>query len=222
MHVYFIRKFFFTILSLPMLTVEPYPDFRNKSLSEINDNKKWEIIAEARGELDQDDREDMAMVLQSKDLVAEKRCETCEIQSQKARILLVLLNNGSSLKVVAQNNHFIAREDEGGITKNLKPELSIQNKQLNLYYLFLRGETNYIFEVDNGSVVLVNATKLSASHYIYKSETVDFKKGTIVLESRSEKDDPGKMKTITVEKQTRKLSELGMMGTWEVGDGVFL
>jgi hypothetical protein len=199
-----------------------YPDFHDTTISEIRENTNWEIIAETKGNLDADSKEDMVIILQSKDSVAEKRCETCEQKTQKVRILLVLLRKDNVLKVVVQNNVFIARMDEGGMTKEMVPEISINDNQLNLSYLLVRGERHYIFEKQDRDIVLIKATTLSTSHYIYRSEVVDFRQRTLVTESRSDKDEPIKTKTtkLTTVKELKKLSELGMMETWDVG-GVF-
>ena len=215
------KLFCLSILSVFTMT-DPYPDFHHQTLQEIRDNINWEIIAEARGALDNDGREDVALILQSKDPILEKRCGDCAAKNLKARIIVVLLSKGGDGKVVTQNNVFIARGDEGGITKDLKPELSVKNKQLMLSYVFLRGEATYAFEVFGDDLVLIGASKLTASHYIFRSDAVDFKKGTIITESRSERDEPVKTKTLRIHSQQKRLSELGITGTWEVAEGVFL
>jgi hypothetical protein len=204
------------------MTDPVYPDFRDKSLLQLQDNTDWEIFAQAKGDLNEDSIDDMAIILQSKQSFLEKRCEDCEAKNHKVRIMLVMLSKANALKVVAQNNVFIARADEGGITTDMKPEISIVNGQISLAYLLIRGETNYTFENEKDEIVLVKATKLSTSHYIFRSDVIDFNERVLVTESRSDKDGPTQKKTtkVTMDKLPR-LSELKMMGSWNV-EGVFL
>lgn len=211
-----------TTILFCIMTDPVFPDFHNKTLDEIENNKDWEIMSEAKGDLNGDSKQDMAIILQSKDSVLEKRCADCEEKNHKLRIVLVLMNKNNTLKVVAQNNVFIARADEGGMTQEMKPEISIADKQLTVSYLLIRGDISYTFEDKKGEIVLVRASKLSTSHYIFKSEVVDFKKRILLTESRSDNDEPvqKKITRLTVEK-FKRLEDLKMMGDWDVG-GVFL
>lgn len=196
-----------------------YPDFLNKTLSEVRQEFGWVVIAEATGNLDRDSQEDFAIVLESKEVLRETRCDGCEEQESRGRIILVLVGG----TVIAQNNVFIARADEGGMTRDIKPSLAITNRQLDIFYMLVRGEDHYIFEMKGNDIVLVKASKLRASHYLFRSDVVDFKKRELVTANQTAADKPAERKTTRLKHSGKlvKLSELKMMGIWNVG-GVFL
>lgn len=195
-----------------------YPDFTHQTLSEVREARDWIVLTEAKGNLTRGGGEDIALVLESKDVLLETRCEGCEEQKSKARIVLVL----SAGKVIAQNNLFIARANEGGTTGDITPALSIVNNQLDIFYMLVRGEDHYIFEMKKDDIVLVKASKLRASHYLFRSDVVDFKKRELITENQSSADQPADRKTIKLklDKKFMTLSELKMLGTLEIG-GVF-
>lgn len=211
--------FLFQLLVTPMASQTLYPDFKHKTLDDVRHEKGWYIIAEARGNLNRDINEDGAMVLESKDILTETRCDGCDEQRSKGRIVIVF----SAGKVIAQNNMFIARAEEGGITGDIKPSLAIANRQLDIFYMLARGEDHYFFELKGNDVVLVKASKLRASHYLFRSDIVDFKKRKLITERKLAADQPAERTATTLKLQKRlvKLSELKMIGTWDVG-GVFL
>ena len=111
-----------------------YPNFIGHTLNSIHNNSDWKILVKVEGDLDGDNLNDCVIVLESKDSIIEKRCNDCKSFQQKPRILLVLTFDDDKLQVIIQNNQFIARGNEGGMSPYIEPELTIDNGLLKIFY----------------------------------------------------------------------------------------
>ena len=103
-------KYVFTTLFLFLLSCAKaqetvkFPYFQNNTLEDVLDNDDWEVLKRVDGDLNDDSQDDVALILQSKDSVYEKRCESCKLKSTKARILLVFVSKEDSQKLISQNH----------------------------------------------------------------------------------------------------------------------
>lgn len=201
-----------------------YPDFMNKDYSQVLENNKWEILVSAEGDLNNDSINDLVLILESSDSIFEKRCESCDSLKNKARIILVLIQEADSQRVICQNNYFIARNNEGGMVSDLTPEIYVENQLLNISYQYTRGNMSYNFKYEEEDLALVEAMSAGVTGEMFESDHFDFIKKTIVSESGSISDEEFKMDTIPMNhfESLRKLSEMDIMYEWEVAEGKFL
>jgi len=201
-----------------------YPNFVGKHLTEIKQNPDWILLKKISGDLNNDDLDDMVLILESKDSVPKKRCLDCKLLKNKPRIILVLFNQNGKQKVKIQNNKFIARGDEGGMSPYIEPELSIKNGLLNIYYQFTRSNQSYTFEFKNNKMEIVRAESMgvhSASGN-YENDKFDFIKGTLTSKTGNISEDKSQSKIIKIEKKPKTLSEFGRMFEWEITEYKFL
>jgi len=203
-----------------------YPDFTNSTFSEIENNKGWKILVFAKGYLNLDTQNDFAVVLESKDSVFEYRHNQVKKQKNKARIILVMINVNNQLKVISQNNVFIARPDEGGMLPYLAPEIFIKNNQLTIYYQYTRANISYSFEYENNQMVLIEAksTGVTSATGDFESDHFDFKKKRIVSEAGHISSDVSKKEIHLMKSdiELKKLSEFKQMYEWEIIENKFL
>ncbi len=120
---------------------------------------KWSIKDSAIGDLNEDGRPDMAVVLEYADTVTEIRNDSIE-NTGKPRILLVLLHdvNGQGYHVVVQNNTFILREGEGGMVGDPYGEISIKNGIFEIVFQYVRSSLTYKFRMGAAGICLIGAT----------------------------------------------------------------
>ena len=210
-----------------MLSAQTYPDLSGMTLGEIQALPDWNILIQSEGLLDGDSLNDIVIVLESKDSIMEVRCQECEIIPNKTRIILVLTTNKSSPKVRIQNNHFIARPNEGGRIKNLRPQIKIADKRLSIFYQYEGSNSvDYGFEFRKKALVLVYAKQitdhdrkeLEVKHY-------DFIQGSLTIEiSRSfdveKRRMPEELFTTNVldisHHKMKPLAEFWEMYSWEI------
>lgn len=198
-----------------------YPDFTNISYSQISENNEWKILTSVEGDLNKDSLVDLVLILESTDSIFEKRCESCDSLRNKARIILVLLQEADTHRVILQNNHFIARPDEGGMLSFLEPEISIKNHQLIISYEYTRGNIAYTFAYEKDDLVLLDARSAGVSGGYFESDHFDFTNKMILSESGSISDESTNTDTIPMNhiERFRKLSDMEIMYQWEVAEG---
>ncbi|MFK7750439.1 MAG: hypothetical protein AB8B65_18760, partial [Kordia sp.] len=81
------------------------PNFEGQTLSQIKKYKDWNILTEVSGDLNHDHIKDVALVLETKDSIYEKRdSSNDELTKGKARVLLVFLSKNGKKIVHTQNN----------------------------------------------------------------------------------------------------------------------
>ncbi len=195
-----------------------YPNFIGKHLSEIKQNPDWKILNKVSGDLNKDDLDDMVLIIESTDSIPEKRCLGCKLLKNKPRIILVLFNLDGKQKAKIQNNKFIARGNEGGMSPYIEPALSIKNGLLSIYYQFTRSNQSYTFEYKSNNMEIVRAESMgvhSASGN-YENNKFDFTNGTLTSETGNISEEESKTKIIEFEKKPKSLSDFGSMFEWEI------
>lgn len=201
-----------------------YPNFIGQSLKTILENKNWEILANASGDLNEDKVSDKAIILQSKDSIIEKRCKSCYRLKNKPRIIIVLLNKNDRYKVISQNNKFIARGDEGGMLPYLEPELSIKDGQLEIFYQYTRSNQSYTFEYRKNEMVIVYAESngVEAASGDFENDKFDFRKQEIVSTTGNISDEIDLTKIIKFNNKPKTLSEFDEMYDWKIAEYKYL
>jgi hypothetical protein len=201
-----------------------YPSFIGMNLNEIETNSEWGILQKATGDLTKNGLDDYAIVIESNDSIPEKRCLDCKLLKNKPRIILVLFNLDGKLKVKIQNNEFIARGDEGGMSPYIEPELSIKNGLFSIYYQFTRSNQSYTFKYKNNRIEIVKAESMgvhSASGN-YENDKFDFTNGTLTSETGNISEEESESKIVEFEKKPKSLSEFGPMYEWEITEYKYL
>lgn len=201
-----------------------YQNFVGKHLSEIKQNSNWKLLEKVSGDLNKDDLNDIVLILESTDSIPEKRCLNCKLLKNKPRVILVLFNLDGTQKVKIQNNEFIARGDEGGMSPYIEPELSIKNGLLSIYYQYTRSNQSYTFKYKNKRMEILRAESMgvhSASGN-YENDKFDFTSGTLTSETGNISEEKSKTKIIEFKKKPKSLSEFGPMYEWEITEYKYL
>ncbi|PNQ73066.1 hypothetical protein C1T31_08715 [Hanstruepera neustonica] len=201
-----------------------YPDFIGETLESIHNNLQWKVLVKATGDLNDDHLIDYALVLESKDSILEKRCPSCKLSKQKPRIILVLINENNTAKVMVQNNKFIARGDEGGMSPYIEPELLIENNLLTIFYQFTRSNQSYVFEFNKSDFIIKSAKSVGvhAASGNFSCDLYDFKANIITCTTGHISNDMENTKLIEIKTKPKKLSEFGEMYEWEVVENKYL
>lgn len=214
----------FCLLTFSQNKKSIYPNFIGQNLKAIKNNSDWKILQESTGDLNNDGFNDFALILESKDSILEKRCTKCKILKNKPRIIVVLLNQGDSRKVIIQNNKFIARADEGGMLPYLEPELLIENGLLKIYYQYTRSNQLYIFKYKNNQMEIIQAESNSvhAATGNFENNKFDFLKGEIVSESGNISQENINIEVLNIEIKPKILSEFEEMYDWKITEHKYL
>ena len=132
---------------------------------------KWKVLASAHGDLNKDQSEDIAIILEYNLPITESRAygdnDTELIKEfQRPRVLAVYFKNSKTNKYIfeMQNNNFILREREGGEVAEPFKKLKIENNSLILAFEgggLWRWKLNYEFKYQQKSWALVNANNTS-------------------------------------------------------------
>lgn len=224
------KKFFtlllsaFCVLGYSQINSSSYPDFIGQYLDAVENNKEWEIIQKASGDLNRDGLEDLSLILESTDSIPEKRCSNCKLSKNKPRIILVLLNQINGEKVIIQNNNFIARGDEGGMLNYIEPELSIENGVLTVLYQYLRSNQSYTFELKNGRMEITGAKSygVHAATGNFENDQYDFKTGEIISETGNISQEKVATEILKINVKPKSLSEFGLMYDWKITENKYL
>jgi hypothetical protein len=200
-----------------------YPDFVGKSLSSIKQNRQWTTLKEVSGDLNNDGKADVALILESTNSLPEKRGGG-NFQKGKPRIILVFLSIRNKKQVIEQNNKFIARDDEGGMMPHLTPKLSIEKGTLTIEYDYTRDSQSYDFRYRNGKIVIVSAagSGYESGSGNYQNVKYDFVKNRIILKSGNVSADKEKTKVIEIRQKPKSLSEFGEMYDWKIYTDCYL
>jgi hypothetical protein len=128
--------------------------------------KNWKVIDSAKGDLNNDGQQDIALILEYNTAITENRAYgNYEIELikevQKPRILAIYFQNTArKYKLALQNNDFILRSEEGGKMGDPLKEVSIDDNKLLLAFEGgneWRWKLNYGFEYGQKEWNLVNA-----------------------------------------------------------------
>ena len=219
LQVLFLLQFFVVFSQSDQIT---YPNFLGSELMDVMKNPDWKILCETRGYLNKNPVFDFALVLESKENQTYQSCKSCPVNKIKPRIILIVIDN----KVTIQNNEFIARGDEGGMTPYIVPDLSIKDQKLTIFWQYTRDNTSYVFQYRKKHMELISAQKVGV-HAVtgdYESHDFDFIKKMVKLEKGNISELETKKETISIKhiKQLKRLSEMKKMYNWEVLHNVLL
>ncbi len=201
----------------------PYPDFVGQQLDAIESNPNWKLLTKAAGDLTNDAKDDVVIVIESKEDFAEIRCGDCPTSLSKARIILVLLCKNDVYTVHIQNNEFIPRSDEGGMSAEIEPDITVENNQLTIYQEYTRSHSAYMFEFQEDILTIVSAE--SSNVHAASGDTqhclFDFSKNEITITEGniSNEEEALKNEKVTVikfDKKAKPLSEFKAMYEWEI------
>lgn len=214
----------------------PYPDFIGKELTAIESNPNWNVLKKTIGDLNKDSINDMVLVIESKENFIEIRCADCNTSENKARIILVLLHTDDKLTVDIQNNEFIPRSDEGGMSAEIEPDITIENNQLTIYQQYTRSSVSYTFAFQEGTFNIVSSENNNTHATSGDTETIvfDFSKSEITItrgnisdegieseqesEEENEVEKKEKVTVIKFDKKAKPLSEFKAMFEWEIAE----
>ena len=119
-----------------------------------------------------------------------------------------MLYKDDEQKGIVQNNRFIARGNEGGMTPYIEPELSINNGLLNIYYQYTRSNQSYTFEFKNDRMEIIKAESMgvhSASGN-YEHDRYDFINGILTSVTGNISQEKSKTETIKIDRKPKALS----------------
>lgn len=212
-----------------------YPDFIGQELTTIEKNEHWSVIEKVTGDLNKDGKDDVAIVIESKEDFIEIRCTDCPTSLSKARIVLVFLHKDDTLKVHTQNNVFIPRSDEGGMSSMIEPELNIEANQLTISQQYTRSDVRYVFELQENQFMMIfsESNSVHAASGDTENCVFDFTKNEIVItkgnisneEEAFENEEEGRKEKTTIikfDKKAKSLSEFGIMHEWEIAEYRYL
>lgn len=201
-----------------------YPDFVGMSLNAVENSLEWNVLDAASGDLNKDGYEDHVVILELKKPILEKRCANCKSLKTKPRIILVLKQLQDEQQVVLQNNAFIARDEDGGMSPHLEPVLSIENGKLTVFYQFTRASLSYTFEFHERQLLLIKAASngVHDAKGNYTIDRFDFVNSTLTSETGNIAETSSKTVTIDIPTKLKSLSSLGEIYSWEVIENKFL
>ena len=119
----------------------------------------WTLKDSTAGDLNGDQRPDLALILEYADTVTEQRPDGHE-NTGKPRILLILVQvtDSPGYRVALQNNTFILREGEGGMVSDPYDDIAIRKGVLNIDYQYVRGTASYKFRWKAPDFYLIGAS----------------------------------------------------------------
>ncbi|WP_298516609.1 hypothetical protein [uncultured Kordia sp.] len=199
-----------------------YPNFVGKDFAAIQKNKDWSILDQVPGYLNDDARKDIAIVLESKDIVNEKRCDDCEISKSRARIVLVFLYKNGKQIVHAQNNEFMPRADEGSKELDIAPILVIENNEFIICQQYSHAFYSYKFKLQNNKLNIVRALVIQSSNDIVASDKYDFTKGIVTRKTSPVSSNEEKIKVVKFKVKPKSLSEFKQMHDWKIAKDFYL
>ncbi|MGH1384596.1 hypothetical protein [Kordia sp.] len=199
-----------------------YPNFVGQDFTFIKKNKDWIILDQVSGHLNDDLRKDMALVLESKDYVNEKRCDDCDISKSKARIVLVLLYNKGKQIVHTQNNDFIPRANEGHKELDIEPIIVIENNEFIIFQQYTRSFFSYKFKLQDTKLNIVRATVVQSSISIVESDKYDFTKGIVTRKTSPISSKEESIKIVKLKVKPKALSEFKQMHDWKIAEYFYL
>ena len=199
-----------------------YPNFIGQDFTSIQKNKDWNILTQVSGDLNNDSRKDMALVLESKNSVYEKRCSDCDVEKNKARIVLVMLNKKGKQIVHTQNNEFIPRADEGRKELEIAPIIVIENNEFIIFQQYTRAFYSYKFKLQNDQLNIVRAKAVESSIHMITSDKYDFKKGVVSRKTSLTSSNDETIKVVKLKMKSKTLSEFKSMHDWKIAEHFYL
>ena len=215
------------LLFVHFLFAQPftYPVFKSSGKT-INDYipARWLLRDSAGGDLNGDGNRDMALVIEYKDTIPEMRPDKYENMGSP-RVLLILFKNAATgnYDLVLQNNTFIMRHGEGGMSPEPYNKISITGKVLDISFEFVRGSADYKFRFQQNDFYLIGASNNGVSGET--EDDWDFNFSTKKAKHAWGKADSNKLKEkwVVVPITTlKKLKDMQMTFQWQVLPNVYL
>ena len=214
-------------LSFPYPTMPAY----GKTLDDFVP-KDWNIIDTVTGDLNKDNTEDAAMILEYKDSVIERNRAIWRNQKQKTtpRILVLVLKIANQYELKVQQNVLVLRKNEGDDTYPDDPYESMEIIKgvlhLNFRWSVMGGgqAMHYIIRYQSNDFYLIGYTFESGYHS--SITTSDFNFSTKKYQQYGYDDETGrggKYEEFNIKKKLpasslKKLGDLKEPGTWKVID----
>ena len=204
-----------------------------KSGNTLNDfaPKGWEIIDTAGGDLNKDNLEDAALILEYQDSVVESERAIWRNTKQKTkpRILALVFKVAEHYEIKLQQNAFLFRERELLDDMNQEEQFNMDITKgvlhLNYKWKVIRGEQelNYKIRFQSKDFYLIGATYTNRGDWGSSSADFNFSTRKYVntsteLTNSGEEQIQETKKNLSVH-IIKKLSELHEAGTWKVIDG---
>ena len=152
-----------------------FPTLANqgKSLADIVP-QKWKVLDSVSGDLNQDQANDLAVILEYHQEIRESRAygdNTTDLitEIQKPRILAIYFKTRNGYQLATQNNNFILRSEEGGKMGDPLRPMGIEQGQLSLSFQGggeWRWKLKYNFKYQEK-----NWTLEKASNYYYNESS---------------------------------------------------
>lgn len=198
---------------------------------------KWKVIASTYGDLNQDQTEDIAMILEYNLPITENRAygdnDTELIKEfQRPRVLAVYFKDSKTNKYIfeMQNNNFILRENEGGEIKEPFKKLKIEDNSLKLAFEgggLWRWILTYEFKYLNKAWALINANntsfnpisgELKANQYDFLERKIKFTNGNLFARDVANEEREENLYF----SQLKTLSNFKKPWTWEITTNNYL
>jgi hypothetical protein len=215
--LFFIFAFLFaTGISYAQKFTYPVIQSSGKTLTEFIPSK-WFIKDSAQGDLNGDKAAEIAAVLEYKDTIMEPRPDGYKNEGAPRILIILLKNKTSHYNLLLQNNTFITRYGEGGMSADAYGDISISAGVLQIFVEFTRGHATYKFRMKNNDLYLTGATNNGVSGGIFNGFDVNFLTKKAKIQKGKIDENKTKVKWINVPvKQLKRLRDLKMIMLWEV------
>lgn len=138
----------------------------------------WHVLQQVTGDLDGDGRSDVALILEFVDSVRHERLGGWS--NTQPRILVVALGlTDDGLRLLTQSNSFILRADERGGIQGPHLELAFRKDTLQVGFQFVRGHSQYSFQLIEDQLVCVLEIDVNVHSGIFASHRIDLVKDRI-------------------------------------------
>jgi hypothetical protein len=201
----------------------PLPNFKGLTLTQVKKNQDFTILTKTTGDLNNDHVNDLALVLETKDSIYEKReLASNEYTKGKGRILLVFLNQNGKQVVHTQNNDFIVRAYESNYGSYIEPLLYIENNELIISNVYIRANQSYTFQFKNDDFFITSAQSSHIHGYTYTNTIYDFLNQKLITNTGLLCEEEENTSAVEFKATTKALSEFNAMYEWEVIPDHFL
>lgn len=218
--------FFILLFSTSLLHAQKftYPNIKPsaKTLQDfISDD--WIIKDSAHGDLNGDKLPDIAAIIEYKNTIKEFR-PNGDLNEGAPRVLIIFLKNKiGSYNLFLQNNTFITRYGEGGMSNDAYGEITIGKGILEIIVQFTRGHCSYKFRMQNNELALIGATNNGVSGGKFYGLNVNFLTKKAKIEEGNIEDENLKVKWVNVTiKKLKLLKNLKMILSWQVVKGQYI
>ena len=183
----------------------------------------WRLKDSAKGDLNGDNIEDLALVIEYNDSVNETSKDSVILGSP--RILLVMFKNKETgiYNKVEENKVFVLRHGEGGMDPEPYGGISIMKRVLQVDFQFVRSHASYKFRYLQGALYLVGFSSAGSSGGIFDSFDINMLTRKIKFEANAIDSGIRKIKWRKFNlKKLIRLSQMQHAFSWEIYPDVFI